>query len=70
MDAVVQYGDSIKILDASELTSIDSLRSIFPFYKGNQFLVIPVDRSMDFASDEVTRLNSIMMQQRYRNDEW
>jgi len=70
MDAVAQYSDSVKILDARELTSIDSLRSIFPFYNGNQFMVIPVDRSMDFTSDEVTRLNSLMMQQRHRNDEW
>ena len=70
MEAVAQYSDSVKILDARELTSIDSLRSIFPFYKGNQFMVIPVDRSMDFTSDEVTRLNSLMMQQRHRNDEW
>ena len=70
MDAVAQYSDSVKVLDVRELTSIDSLRSIFPFYQGNQFMVIPVDRSMDFTSDEVTRLNSLMMQQRHRNDEW
>jgi len=70
MDAAVQYSDSVKILDARELTSIDCLRSIFPFYEGNQFMVIPVDRSMDFTTEEVTRLNSLIMQQRHKNDEW
>ena len=70
MDDVIQYSDSIKILDVRELTSIDSLRSIVPFYNGNQFLVIPVDRSMDFTTHEVIRFNSLLMQQRHRSDEW
>ena len=70
MDHAVQYSESIKVLDARELTSIKSLRSIFPFYKGDQFIVIPVDRSMDFSTEDVTKLNSLMMLQRHKDDEW
>jgi hypothetical protein len=70
MDNTVQYRDSAKVLDVRELTSVEQLRSLFPFYKGDQFLVVPVDRSIDFDTKDVTQLNSLMMLQRHGADEW
>ncbi|MDR1013531.1 MAG: hypothetical protein LBL86_00905 [Coriobacteriales bacterium] len=70
MDAVAQYHDSAKVLSAKELTSLERLRSLFPHYAGDQFLVIPVDRDTDFATEDVTRLNSLMMLRRHGDDEW
>jgi hypothetical protein len=70
MDGVAQYSDSAKVLDIRELTSPERLRSIFPYYSGNQFLVVPVDRGIDFATEDVTRLNSLMALSRHEDDEW
>jgi hypothetical protein len=70
MDGIAQYGGSAKILDVRELTSPERLRSIFPYYSGNQFLVVPVDRSIDFSTGDVTRLNSLMALKRHGDDEW
>jgi hypothetical protein len=70
MGGVAQYSDSARILDVRELTSPERLRSIFPYYSGDQVLVIPVDRSIDFATEDVTRLNSLMALLRHGDDEW
>jgi hypothetical protein len=58
------------IVDMTELTSIDQLRSLFPDFKGNEFFVTPIDRSMDFSTEDVTRYNSRKLSQRYGNDVW
>jgi hypothetical protein len=62
--------DESKVVDLRNIESVERLRSLFPGYQGTEFLVIPVDRSMDFSTKEVTAYNTAWLNRHHSEDVW
>jgi hypothetical protein len=67
---MVKNRDDVKVVDFGALGSIEYLRLLFPDFEGTEFFVAPVDRSMDFTTDEVTSCNSLWLQRHHVEDKW
>jgi hypothetical protein len=70
MAALVKEYDIARLVDAKDLVSLERLRSLFPTFSGTEFYVIPVERSMDFSTEEVTLHNSAWLSLHSDRDEW